>query len=48
MEDKEVEHKKKVYQEKIVLKNQCTISPTNDEEMRHAHNSSNFNISTNE
>jgi len=31
MEDEGVEHKNQVDQEKIRLKNQSTISPTNDE-----------------
>jgi hypothetical protein len=48
MEDEGVEHKKQVDQENIMLKNQSTISPTNDEEMRHAHSSSNVNSSTDE
>jgi hypothetical protein len=48
MEDEGAEHKKQVDQENIMLKNQSTISPTNDEEMRHAHNSSNDNSSTDE
>ena len=38
MEHEEVEHKKKVDQEKIRLNNQSTISPESDEEMRHACN----------
>jgi hypothetical protein len=48
MEDKGVEHKKQVDQENIMLKKQSTMSPTNDEEMRHAHNLRNVNSSTNE
>jgi hypothetical protein len=49
MEDEGEEHKKQVdHQENIMLKNQSTISPTNDEEMRHAHSSSNVNSSTDE
>ena len=41
MEHEEVEHKKQVDQENIKLNNQSTISPTSDEEMRHACSSSN-------
>jgi hypothetical protein len=48
MEHEEVEHKKQVDQENIRLNNQSTISPTNDEEMRHARYSSDDNSSTNE
>jgi hypothetical protein len=50
MEDEGTEHKKKQvdHQEIIMLKNQSTISPTNDEEMRHARRSSNVNSSTDE
>ena len=48
MEDEGVKHKKQVDQENIMLKTQSTISPTNDEEMRHAHNSSNDNNATDE
>jgi hypothetical protein len=33
MEDEGEEHKKQVDQENIMLKNQSTISPTNDEEI---------------
>jgi hypothetical protein len=36
---------KKLDQENIKLKNKSTISPTNDEEMRHANNSSDDNNS---
>jgi hypothetical protein len=36
MEDEVEEHKKQVDQANIMLKNQSTISSTNDEEMRHA------------
>jgi hypothetical protein len=39
MEDKWVEHKKQDDQENIMLKKQSTLSPTNNEEIRHAHNS---------
>ena len=46
MEHEEVEHKSKVDQEKIRLNNQSTISPTNDEEMKHARNLSNGNDSS--
>jgi hypothetical protein len=48
MEDEGAEHKKQVDQENIRLNNQSTISPTNDEEMRHAHSSSDDNSSTDE
>jgi hypothetical protein len=48
MEDEGVEHKKQVDQEKNMLKNESIISPTNDEEMRHARNSSDDNNSTDE
>jgi hypothetical protein len=48
MEDEGAEHKKQVDQENIMLKNQSTILPTNDEEMRHAHSSNDDNSSTNE
>jgi hypothetical protein len=48
MKDEGMEHKKQVDQEKITLTKQSTISLENDEEMRHAHNSSNANSSTNE
>jgi hypothetical protein len=48
MEDEGVEHKKKYDQENIRLKNQSTISSTNNEEMSHACNSSDDNISTDE
>jgi hypothetical protein len=42
------DHKKQVDQENIMLKNRSTISRTNDEEMRHEHNLSNVNNTTNE
>jgi hypothetical protein len=48
MEDERAEHKKQADQENIMLKNKSTISPTNDEEMRHACNLSDDNNSTNE
>jgi hypothetical protein len=49
MEDEEEEkHKKKVDKENIRLNHQSTISPTNDEEMRHAHSSNNNNSSIDE
>ena len=48
MEDEGVEHKNQAYQENIRLKEQSTISPTNDEEMRHAHNASDDNSSIDE
>ena len=48
MEDEGVERKKQVDKENIMLKNQSTISPTNDEEIRHVHSSSNVNNSTSE
>jgi hypothetical protein len=37
MEHEEVEQQRQVDQENIRLNNQSTISPTSDEEMRHAH-----------
>ena len=40
---KQVDH-----QENIMLKNQSTISPTDDEEMRHAHSFNNVKSSTDE
>jgi hypothetical protein len=48
MEDEEAEHKKQVDQENIRLNNQSTIFPTNDEEMRHAHSSSDDRSSNDE
>jgi hypothetical protein len=45
MEDGEAEHQKQVDQENIRL-NTESISPTNDEEMRHAHSSSDDNSSS--
>ena len=46
MEEEGAEYKKQASEENIMLKNQTIISPTNDEEMRHANNSSNVNSST--
>ena len=43
MEDEDEEHKKQANQENIRLNNQSTIFPTNDEEIRCAHSSSNDN-----
>jgi hypothetical protein len=43
-----VEHERQANQENIILKNQSTISPTNDEEMRHARSLSDDNNSTDE
>ena len=40
MEDEGEKHLKKHDQENIMLKKQIKISPTNDEEMRHARSSS--------
>jgi hypothetical protein len=48
MEDEGEKHKKQVNRENVMLKNQSTTSPTNDEEMRHACSSSNVNSSTDE
>jgi hypothetical protein len=48
MEREEDEHKKQVDQENIRLNNQSTISPTSDEEMRHACSSSDDNSSSDE
>jgi hypothetical protein len=48
MKYEEVEHKKQVDQESIRLNNKCTISPTNDEEMRLAHGLRDDNSSSDE
>jgi hypothetical protein len=48
MEDEEVEYQNQFDQENIRLNNQSTISPTNDEEMRHARSSSDDNGSSDE
>jgi hypothetical protein len=48
MEHEQVKHKKQVDQENIGLNNQSTILSTRDEEMRHAHNSSDDNSSNDE
>jgi hypothetical protein len=49
MEDREAQHKIQVdHREKIMIKNQSTISPTDDEEMRHAHSFNNVKSSTDE
>ena len=40
LEREEVESKKQVDQQKIMLNNQIKISHTSDEEMKHAHNCS--------
>jgi hypothetical protein len=48
MEDEGEKHKKQVDHENIRLNSQSKISPTKDEEMRHAHSPSNDNSSTDE
>ena len=48
MEHEQLERKKKVVQENIRLNSQSRISPTTDQEMRDAHNSSNDNNSSDE
>jgi len=48
MENEDAEHKKQLDQETIRFNNQSTITPTTNEEMRHACNSSNGKISSNE
>ena len=48
MEHEEVECKKQVNQQNIKLNNPSTMSPTSDEEMRHAHNASDDNSSSDE
>jgi hypothetical protein len=44
----QLERQREVEQENIYLDNQSTISPTTDQEMRDAHNSSNDNSSSDE
>jgi hypothetical protein len=48
MEDEGVDHKKQSDQGNIMITNKSTLSPTNDEKMRHARISSNVNNSTDE
>jgi hypothetical protein len=48
MEHEKLKRKKEVDIENISLNNQSTISPTTDQEMRDAHNSSNERNSSDE
>lgn len=48
MEEEEVESQRQVDQQNIMLNNSNTISPTSDEEMRHAHNANDDSSSSDE